>query len=93
MFMPQHPVYTKLGINKYCLKNQHAGLNALLSPLYRGCLTFFLQFVLIFSPGDFAHPPHGLRPVFTQIMMENEAQKLTDCSVRMNNKQKTQSVC
>lgn len=33
MFMPQHPVYTKLGINKYCIKNQHPGLNALIDLL------------------------------------------------------------
>lgn len=28
--MPQHPVYMKLGINKYYRKNQHRGLNALI---------------------------------------------------------------
>lgn len=33
MFMPQHPVYTKLVINKYCIKNQHPGLNALINLL------------------------------------------------------------
>lgn len=42
MFMPQHPVYMKLGINKYCIKNQHLGLNALIH--------LFCIFDVIFFP-------------------------------------------
>lgn len=46
MFMPQHPVYMKLGINKYCIKNQHLGLNA----LHLFCI---FNVWIFFSPGWF----------------------------------------
>lgn len=80
MFMPQHPVYTKLGINKYCIKNQHPGLSALIRLL---CVLdvfvytvgkvhvlpelSFLEFILIFSSGAHTRPPPVHCLVFAQV--------------------------
>lgn len=81
--MPQHPVYTKLGINKYCIKNQHPGLSALIrlsshisnelttaaiKSFGAGTHCFSLEFILSFSSDASARPLPVHCLVFAQVM-------------------------
>lgn len=69
--MPQHPVYMKLGINKYYIKNQHLGLNALIH-------LFPISF---FFPSDDFSPIECLHKSWTQLERCNSHTFLSDCSV------------
>lgn len=102
--MPQHPVYTKLGINKYCIKNQHPGLSALICLLcvldvfvYTvGKVHVLPELSLILSSGASTRPPPVHCLVFAQVMEVTWAVKLIlfwlQC-VRISNRKTQKCVC